>query len=233
MRRDTRNNLIFLAVLIPLMLPGAVMLFRAKLDPEAKRMFQPDFVRREVLYNNYDDQRPTVQRYVPPMTSQWLQSEAIEMFHPSTRRLVKLHMGASSNEHRFEVAGVAAPENTGTFVLAVVWDPNMMSPIFTLGKDQMAQVAMYTKSLPPAVRKELQKAGFVKPPAEVRAYLLQSTELAQGQQLMASYQTPSGEKRTDLLTALPSSKHGETELHTALPAEPATLPPADATPTAD
>lgn len=215
MTRDTRNNLIFLAILIPLILPGAIMLFKAKLDPDAKRMFQPDFVRKEVLYNNYDDQRPTDHRLVPVMTSQWLQSEAYTMFHPAVQAHVKLLSGFASNEHRFEVSAIATSKDAGTFLLAVVWDPNVTSPKFVLGDDPMAQVATFTRDLPPAVRKELQKSGFVKPPNQIQAYMLQSKLMVNPDQvLVASYQTQSGQTREDKLTGLP-------DISSAPAAEPA------------
>lgn len=203
MTRDTRNNLIFLAILLPALIPGGIMLFKAKLDPEAKRMFQPDFVRKEVVYNNYDDQRPTTERLVPPMTSQWLRSEAHDMLHPTAQSKLTFHTGLASKEHRFEVVGIASSAESGTSVLTVLWDPNMTSPAFVLGDEPMAIVATFTKELPPAVRKELQKAGFVKPPANVRAYLVQSKKSAPDQTLIVHYQTTSGEARMDQLVDLP------------------------------
>jgi len=221
MTRDTRNNLIFLAILLPLLMPGAIMLFKAKLDPEAKRMFQPDFVRKEVLYNNYDDQRPTEQRYVPPMTSQWLRSEARDTLHPSAQNQITFHTGLASKEHRFEVVGIASSEASGSSVLAVLWDPNMTSPAFVLGDDPMAIVATFTRDLPPAVRKELQKSGFVKPPKNVRVYLVQSKDSTTGQTLIVHYQTQTGEARLDQLTDLPQendNSHGALPVNTQFPA---------------
>jgi hypothetical protein len=49
-RRETRVNLIFLVAFLALSLPGAVILFRKKLDPGAPRMDQPDMMVTRLPY---------------------------------------------------------------------------------------------------------------------------------------------------------------------------------------
>jgi hypothetical protein len=71
-RRETRFNLVFLLVFLGVSLPGAVILFRKKLDPSASRMDQPDAVVRQLPYMTPLPAPPDMRWMVPPRTFQWL-----------------------------------------------------------------------------------------------------------------------------------------------------------------
>lgn len=207
MTKDTRNNLIFLAVLIPLLIPGAVMLFRAKLDPEAKRMFQPDATRHESVYINYDDRRPNQPRIVPPATGQWVQFESSQLVDPNTRRHLQWQTGAASVDRRFEVTGVSSSEDAGSLVVAVVWDERVVEPRFELDGQAMSITGQFTWRLPPQIGKELRKAGFVLPPEAIKAYLLQSDSPAWGRTLSVHFQH-NDQAMQDQIVLTPSANAG-------------------------
>ena len=50
MTKESRLNLIFLTVLLVVLTPGAVILFRKKLEPTVRPMYLPDPVPRAVAY---------------------------------------------------------------------------------------------------------------------------------------------------------------------------------------
>src|SRR6266700_2379261 len=72
MRRETRANLIFLTIFLSVTIPGAVVLFKKKLDPSAPPMFMPDFVRRRLPYMASQQSPGQVVRFVPELTGQWV-----------------------------------------------------------------------------------------------------------------------------------------------------------------
>src|SRR5690606_30113516 len=106
--------------------PGGILLFRAKLDPEARRMFQPDFTRRESVYINYDDQRPDAPRVVPPITGQWVQFEAQRLLHPEMRSHMTWLRGAASADHRYEVVAMSSSPDAGCLLAVITWDPKIV-----------------------------------------------------------------------------------------------------------
>src|SRR2546423_11645880 len=71
-KRETGANLIFISVFLCLTIPGAVILFKKKLDPAAPPMFMPDFVRRRLPYMASQLSPEQVARYVPYLTGQWV-----------------------------------------------------------------------------------------------------------------------------------------------------------------
>jgi hypothetical protein len=73
MTRETRLNLIFLAVILAILTPGAVMLFRKKLQPTLKPMAMPEAVQREVAYMSPLKTPPGKTRVEPPQTARWME----------------------------------------------------------------------------------------------------------------------------------------------------------------
>src|SRR4051794_33309752 len=73
MKRETRANVIFLSLFLAVSLPGAVILFKKKMQPGAVPLGMPDFVRRRLPYMapqvTPDDQ---VIRVIPPLTGTWV-----------------------------------------------------------------------------------------------------------------------------------------------------------------
>ena len=74
MKRETRANLLFLALFLAVSLPGAVILFKKKLDPNASRMGMPEFVRRRLPYMApLATPDSEVMRVIPPLTGAWVE----------------------------------------------------------------------------------------------------------------------------------------------------------------
>lgn len=187
MTRETRINLIFITILCLLLIPGGVILFRAKLDPNARRMFKPDIIRQDSVYINYDDHRPNSPRIVPPLTGQWVQQQAQRLIHPEVRPNLYWLKGIASENYRFELAAIASSDETGSFLAILTWDPNMVDPVFTIDDQPVTLINHFTIEVAPKVRHELQTEGFVQPPAHIQAYLFQSSGDVQGKLLSARF----------------------------------------------
>src|SRR5439155_25260156 len=78
MTKESRYNLIFLAVLLALMLPGAVILFRKKLEPTLRPMSEPDPVPRTIAYVSNGTVPPGMRRVEPPHLAEWVDQVARE-----------------------------------------------------------------------------------------------------------------------------------------------------------
>src|SRR5688500_2684756 len=73
MTRETRLNLIFLAIILAILTPGAVILFRKKLEPTLKPMAMPHAVQREHAYLSPLETPPGKKRVEPPHTARWIE----------------------------------------------------------------------------------------------------------------------------------------------------------------
>ncbi len=78
MKRETRLNLWFLIIFIAISLPGAVILFRKKLKPNARPIFMTDEVERRLPYMAPEPTPPGFKRVVPPQTSAFIEDVAKE-----------------------------------------------------------------------------------------------------------------------------------------------------------
>jgi hypothetical protein len=76
MTRETRYNLIFLALMLVLLVPGAVIVFYKKLQPTARPMFEPEPVPRAVAYMLPGDPPPGMRRIEPRHTAEWVEQVA-------------------------------------------------------------------------------------------------------------------------------------------------------------
>ena len=82
MKKDSKYNLIFLVILLAVMVPGAVMLFRKKLEPTARPMYLPDPVRQTLVYISPYETPPGMTRSSPPHTRDWVTQNAVELAGP-------------------------------------------------------------------------------------------------------------------------------------------------------
>jgi hypothetical protein len=71
-KRDTKLNLIFLTIFLAASLPGAVILFRKKMQPSSRPIFMTDEVDRRVPYMAPPNTPPSYRRVIPPLTERWL-----------------------------------------------------------------------------------------------------------------------------------------------------------------
>jgi len=77
-KRETRLNFWFLIIFIAISLPGAVILFRKKLKPDARPIFMTDEVERRLPYMAPEPTPPGFKRVVPPQTSAFVENLAKE-----------------------------------------------------------------------------------------------------------------------------------------------------------
>jgi hypothetical protein len=210
MTRETRFNLIFLVIVLIFVIPGGVMLFKARMQPSAPSMFQPDFShhQKQPVYNDFSDTRSTGQgeRLAPSTTTQWVQYQTVHLFNPEMRSHIHWFKGLASAQHRFEIPAIVTSAQTGTLLVAVVWDPQVKQPSFLLGRDRMAVVGQYVWDLSPMIRRELQKAGFAAVPDSVTAYMLQSSETAPNHTLVVSFKDAQDQVNSDTLPIPPMSE---------------------------
>jgi hypothetical protein len=164
MTRETRLNLIFLGVLLAVMLPGAVMLFRKKLDPTAPPMYMPDYVRRRLPYMAPQQAPEGVVRVIPDVTGAWVARINRERGGGDQVLLDDRHP-VVSEDHTVQVMGMK-DSGEGTRVALLVWAPATQFTVMSRG--QTARIAKVEDlAMPPEVKKELMNWGVVQPPARV------------------------------------------------------------------
>ena len=179
-KRETRTNIQFLILFLAISLPGAVMLFRKKLDPTSPRLDQPDPVVQALPYMVPPPAPPAVRWMVPPRTLAWL-TEIVRSRTGENRPLSSVVDGPDwepviSADHQLQVAAVG-PTGSGTRFGLIVWNVRAVPAAGRLGvgvvnpasgADAAATVNdAEPVAIPPEVRKELVGLGFTRPPAEV------------------------------------------------------------------
>jgi len=164
MTRETRLNLIFLGVILAVMLPGAVMLFRKKMDPTAPPMFMPDYVRRRLPYMAPQQAPEGVVRVIPDVTGAWVTRLNRERSGNDQVLLDDRHP-VVSDDHTVQMTGVKNDES-GTTLDLLVWAPATQITV-TCG-DRTATIAKVENlPMPLEVKKELMNWGVVQPPHTV------------------------------------------------------------------
>ena len=161
MTRETRFNLIFLAIFLAVSLPGAVMLVKKKMRPGATPapLSRPDPVRRELPYMAPQVTSDRVARYVPPLTRQWL-IDIDRSRGGSGEILLRDRQPVVSDDRSLQVFNVA--KSTITLIL---WEP-IQDPVVEVDS-QSVEKQLHWAEVPPAVRAELQDGGFVDPPKAI------------------------------------------------------------------
>ncbi|MDB5321750.1 MAG: hypothetical protein JWN40_3381 [Phycisphaerales bacterium] len=179
MRRETRANLIFLTILLSVTLPGAVVLFKKKLDPSSPPMFMPDFVRRRLPYMASQQSPGQVVRFVPELTGQWVTEINRERAGGSPVLMVG-RQPLVSDDHIIQVTAMQQNE-TITTLYVIAWDEahtsdiDRYSAIIVNGsKRQAARVLSATPiPMPAAVKRELMDNGVIQPANAVTWLTLQ------------------------------------------------------------
>jgi hypothetical protein len=158
-QKDTRANLIFLGVFLAISLPGAVILFKKKMDPAVPSMAMPDVALKRLPYNATRD-APDLERYVPDFTGEWV----MELCQAHGVRQVMKEKGlpVMSNERHVQLVGAGK---------LIVWDDDVAKEsdieLSMVGVGKIGVDKVEVAEVPTAVRKELIYAGFVQPPRRV------------------------------------------------------------------
>jgi hypothetical protein len=163
MKRETRANLIFISLFLCLTIPGAVILFKKKLDPAAPPMFMPDFVRRRLPYMASQLSPEQVTRYVPDLTGQWV-SELTRQRAGASTVLMEGREPLVSDDHLIQLTAMQH-HGANTTLHFILWDPACTSDPSRYAITPAARVTSATSiPMPPAVKKELMNAGVIEPP---------------------------------------------------------------------
>ena len=182
MTREAKINFLFLGGFLLLCLPGVVLLFIKKLDPEARSMAEASYVRRIEAYNNPLPASSRNVRVIPPLTSAWVQALAVE--HTGQPPLRHAAAGGRSEpvmsqERRFELLDLQQTPD-GPVLVLLAWEGAFGSRLVTnltadttLGR--LVGVEIVPVPLPAEVTAELKNAGFVVPPAKVGLVRLRFT----------------------------------------------------------
>ena len=178
MTRETRLNLIVLAIILAVLTPGGVMLFRKKLQPTVKPMFMPHAVQREVAYLSPLDTPPGKRRVEPPVTARWVEAIVRERIGATTDGRTILRptdrdgLPLASYKRTFQI--VAAEQFEGQLRLWVMtWDreplKNERWSVRVDGVERPIEVVESRAMLiPPMVREELGETGVTLPPHEAK-----------------------------------------------------------------
>ena len=172
MRRETRINIFFLVAFVVVSLPGAVILFRKKLDPTAHRLDQPDPVLNRLPYMVPPPAPPGVRWVAPDLTQRWLTGLAGEGGPLSAAPPGPQWEPVISGDHVLQVLRADRGADANRLSL-LVWDGAIeaRAALFTVKVDGHAagagEVSAERVALPHDVRRELVVMGFVRPPESV------------------------------------------------------------------
>jgi len=179
MKRETRLNLIFLIVLLAILTPGGVMLFRKKLQPTLKPMGLPEAVQREVAFMSPQATPPGKKRVEPPHTARWIESVVRERIGDAdaTRGRTILRptdpdgLPLMSDKKTFQLVA-AEPRESDIRLWLMLWDRDPAREetwsVKLAQTDERFQI-LDTRpiEIPAIVREELGETGVTRPPHEV------------------------------------------------------------------
>ena len=177
MKHETRVNLIFLAVFLLVSLPGAVILFRKKLDPSAARMDQPDVVVRQLPYMTPLPAPPGMQWIVPPVTQHWLDDLCRSKTGSAVISAASDAPGWApmiSSDHQVQLVSFVKKGNQDRYGL-VIWSSQPVASLegvrihrAVAGQNESGHMLdIEPVTLPPDVRHELVSLGFSHPPQQI------------------------------------------------------------------
>jgi hypothetical protein len=167
--RENRYNLIFIAVLIALLTPGAVILFRKKMQPAARPMYLPDPVPRSIAYMSRGEVPPGMTRVEPAHLAEWkaaLVKEWLPTAGPPPRD--RLGLPVMSEGKAFELLAVGRTRDDNS-ILVMLWqdvkpdEPMRWTWQLTVGRIEQSRTIV----VPDIVRQELGDAGVLAPPHQV------------------------------------------------------------------
>ncbi len=196
MTRETKINLVFLAVILALMLPGAFFMFAKRVyDYERPSMAMPTPMRIDAVYIDPQPRHPSVERFVPPRILTWHRKVLARQFDQlppmEGGRWAQLEARASTYRN-FELLGVAQRPDT-TYIYVLLWDPTLLprlsSSLFEVevadarelekANWQAASASIDAASpqpLPFEIDRELRNLGYVDPPDAVMLLRLKTEQ---------------------------------------------------------
>jgi hypothetical protein len=178
-KRETRLNLLFLVGFLILSLPGAVILFKKKLDPSAPPLYRPDPIRHQIAYMAPVPDIAETRRVVPPGIHRWI-AGLIALRAPGATAILPIgrqgtFSPAISDDRRFEV--VAYERTTAaTTVYLLTWESaeagariDVQLPDSAGGKPLVGEtLKVENLSVPKELLRELRDYAFASPPTVVQ-----------------------------------------------------------------
>ena len=181
MTRETRLNLIFLIVVLAILTPGAVILFRKKLQPTLKPMGMPEAVQREVAYLSPAPTPPGKKRVEPPQLARWVETvvrdrigdpRALDESWRKIQRPVDPDgLPLMSDKKTFQLVA-AEPLESEIRLWLILWDHDpAREEIWSVKLADTAEkfriIDTRPIEIPDIVRQELGETGITRPPHEV------------------------------------------------------------------
>lgn len=178
MTRDTRVNIWFLAIILAVCLPGAVILFRKKLNPNARPIFMSDEMEHRLPYMAPGPTPPGRVRVVPPGTWALLQKLVSQK---AGEKQVASEAAANgeptpilSQDRQMQVVAVRKSRGK-TIVDLVSWDDGSSeqaakysASIEVGGQSEEEKVAaVEVVPLDQSVRRDLMNYGEIMPPKRI------------------------------------------------------------------
>ncbi|HEY8750851.1 MAG TPA: hypothetical protein VIM11_22900 [Tepidisphaeraceae bacterium] len=212
MRRENRLNLLFLAAFIVVALPGAVILFKKKLDPTAHRLDQPDPILNRLPYMVPPPAPAGIKWIVPDRTQAWVQSLTAPAPVASAKPPGPQWEPVISEDHRLQLLGVTVGDPSHLTLL--LWNGTVepRADLFAVTIDGAPGSAHVTSvkviAIPPDARRELVMMGFVRPPVNVLVLDVAAQALAPlaKHSLALSYTASSGGFRTSVEFGVPANR---------------------------
>ncbi|MCO6436294.1 MAG: hypothetical protein J5J06_04315 [Phycisphaerae bacterium] len=183
MTRETRYNLVFLVVICVLSAPGAIILFRKKMDPNAPAMYLPKPVRQTMAAVDPRPAPDSVHRVLGPLQREWIAGLDWSWAFPGSRE-EKPHPTEVSQKRTFQL-GFLDWSDHGLRVGLVGWaaaatDRSVLERLqFRIASPNRGDgadgrlTASQRIEVPVQVRHELQDNGYILPPADVRLLALE------------------------------------------------------------
>jgi hypothetical protein len=172
MTRETKLNLIFVAILIPLLIPGAVILVQKKLREGERMMYLPPPLYTSAAYNDWGMTRPGIERIEPPAVTEWVKQILGERYAALLNiRPPQAGIGSISRGRRFEVlwARPLPHEEAERLRATVLWwaaadEPSVRRLQWSVDDIPVQATRIERLEPPSAVRRALQDVGYVRPP---------------------------------------------------------------------
>ncbi len=174
MGKETRANLIFILVLIPLLAPGAIALVRKSMETGSAPLAAPPITRTEYAYIDPWDRPTARQRVVPPKTLRFMQAQAEKRFTPADGAEVQPFEAVVSSRRTFEVVAAARTPDGAVRIAVAAWNPALTEAAaaaqWQLDGHALDYGGFETVALPEPVRQELVQLSYVRPPKALGWY---------------------------------------------------------------
>lgn len=161
MTKEVRNNLIFFALFMVISVPGAVMLFKKKLDPEAAPMYLPKPTPNQAAYMHPIEVPTRVARVMPVGVAEWTAGLAGEHF--PALQLRETGLPVMSRDRHVEVLASGVDE-----IGLLVWDDASAVTVDAGSAEVVEQL-----DVPGYLVESIKNVGYPVPPARVTVVRLE------------------------------------------------------------